>query len=175
MKQHKRMASEFYSTEILPLQDKIFRFSRRLLSSETAAKDATQDVLLKLWKLRDQLNEVKNIEAYAMTMTKNKCYDVIKSKHHKTLELVHSNYTNESSSLSSQIEARDEVSLVAKFIEALPEQQRAVIQLRDIEQFSNKEIEDILGMNSTSVRVALSRARKKIMSELKKTADYGIR
>jgi len=169
------MASEFYTREIIPLQDKIFRFSRRLLSSETAAKDVTQDILLKLWKLRDQLNEIKNIEAYAMTMTKNKCYDVIKSKHTRTLELVHSNYSHEASSLASQIEARDEVSYVAKFIKDLPEQQRAVIQLRDIEQFSNKEIEDILEMSSTSVRVALSRARKKIISELKKTADYGVR
>lgn len=169
------MASEFYSRQVLPLQDKIFRFSRRLLSSEAAAKDATQEVLLKLWKMREQLKGIKNIEAYAMTTTKNLCYDVLKSKHHKTLELVHSNYNDESSSLSSQIEARDEVVLIAKFISELPEQQRAVIQLRDIEQFTNKEIEEIMNMNSTSVRVALSRARKKIISELKKTADYGIK
>lgn len=168
------MTSEFYSRQVLPLEDKIFRFSRRLLTSEAAAQDATQEVLLKLWKLKNQLEGIKNIEAYAMTMTKNYCYDVLKSKHHKTLELVHSNYSESGSSLSSQIEARDEVNLVAKFIDALPEQQRAVIQLRDIEQFTNKEIEEIMNMNSTSVRVALSRARKKIMNELKKTSAYGI-
>lgn len=169
------MTSEIYSQHVIPLQDKIFRFSRRLLSSEAAAKDATQDVLLKLWRLRSQLKDINNIEAYAMTTTKNLCYDVLKSKHHKTLELVHNNYSNESSCLSTEIEAKDEASLVAKFINELPEQQRAVIQLRDVEQFSNKEIEEIMNMNSTSVRVALSRARKKIISELKKTADYGIR
>ncbi|SDG56988.1 RNA polymerase sigma factor [Psychroflexus sediminis] len=168
------MTSEFYAQHVIPLQDKIFRFSRRLLSSEDAAKDATQEVLLKLWRLRKKLAGIKNIEAYAMTMTKNMCYDVLKSKHSKTLELVHSNYSVQSSSLSSEIEARDEVSLVAKFINELPEQQRAVIQLRDVEQFTNKEIEEIMDMNSTSVRVALSRARKKIMSELKKTSAHGI-
>lgn len=169
------MASEIYSRHVIPLQDKIFRFSRRLLSSEDAAKDATQDVLLKLWNLRHQLEDITNVEAYAMTMTKNLCYDVLKSKHQKTLELVHSNYSTPGSCLSSEIEAKDEVSLIAKYINELPEQQRAVIQLRDIEQFSNKEIEEIMNMNSTSVRVALSRARKKIMSELKKTRNYGIR
>lgn len=168
------MTSEFYSRHVIPLEGKIFRFSRRLLSSEDAAKDATQEVLLKLWRLRDQLEAIKNVEAYVMTTTKNLCYDVLKSKHHQTLELVHSNYAAPSSCLSSEIEARDEVSLVAKFINELPEQQRAVIQLRDVEQFTNKEIEEIMNMNSTSVRVALSRARKKIISELKKTADYGI-
>lgn len=168
------MTSEIYSRQVIPLQDKIFRFSRRLLSSEAAAKDATQEVLLKLWRLRSQLKDIKNIEAYAMTTTKNLCYDVLKSKHHKTLELVHSNYSEPSSCLSSEIEARDEANLVAKFINELPEQQRAIIQLRDVEQFSNKEIEEIMNMNSTSVRVALSRARKKIMSELKKTRAYGI-
>jgi RNA polymerase sigma-70 factor (ECF subfamily) len=169
------MASELYTRQVLPLQDRIFRFSRRLLASEAAAQDATQDVLLKLWRLRKQLSTVKNVEAYVMTTTKNLCYDVLKNKHSKTLELVHSNFSGESSSLSAQIEARDEVSLVSKFINDLPEQQRAVIQLRDVEQFTNQEIEEIMDMNSTSVRVALSRARKKIISELKKTADYGIR
>lgn len=169
------MASELYSRHVLTLQDRIFRFSRRLLSSEAAAQDATQEVLLKLWKLRDQLKNVNNIEAYVMTTTKNLCYDVLKSKHSKTLELVHSNYSREGSCLSSEIDAKDEASLVSKFINDLPEQQRAVIQLRDVEQFTNKEIEEIMNMNSTSVRVALSRARKKIISELKKSSDYGIK
>ena len=168
------MTSEDYNKHILPLRDKIFRFSLRLLSSEAAAKDATQDVLMKLWNRRAKLSAVTNVEAYAMTMTKNLCYDVLKSKHHKTLELVHNSYSETNSGLGSQIEARDEVDLVKKFIDALPEQQRAIIQLRDVEQFSNKEIEDIMGMNSTSVRVALSRARKKIMNELKKTSAYGL-
>lgn len=169
------MASELYSRHVLTLQDRIFRFSRRLLSSEAAAQDATQEVLLKLWKLRDQLKNVNNIEAYVMTTTKNLCYDVLKSKHSKTLELVNSNYSREGSCLSSEIDAKDEASLVSKFISDLPEQQRAVIQLRDVEQFTNKEIEEIMNMNSTSVRVALSRARKKIISELKKSSDYGIK
>jgi RNA polymerase sigma-70 factor (ECF subfamily) len=168
------MTSEDYNKHILPVRDKIFRFSLRLLSSEAAAKDATQDVLMKLWNMRAKLSMVTNVEAYAMTMTKNLCYDVLKSKHHKTLELVHNSYSETDSGLGSQIEARDEVDFVKKFIDALPEQQRAIIQLRDVEQFSNKEIEEIMGMNSTSVRVALSRARKKIMNELKKTSAYGL-
>jgi RNA polymerase sigma-70 factor (ECF subfamily) len=168
------MTSEDYNKHILPLRDKIFRFSLRLLSSEAAAKDATQDVLMKLWNMRAKLSAVTNVEAYAMTMTKNLCYDVLKSKHYKTLELVHNSYSETNLGLGSQIEARDEVDLVKKFIDALPDQQRAIIQLRDVEQFSNKEIEEIMGMNSTSVRVALSRARKKIMNELKKTSAYGL-
>lgn len=166
--------SDLYFQQIMPLQDKIFRFSRRLLSSETAAKDATQEVLLKLWKAKKHLKNIKNIEAYAMTMTKNLCYDMLKSKHNSTLELVHSQYIPTSSCLNSEIEARDEVTIVEQLIEQLPEQQRAIIQLRDVEQFSNKEIEEIMGLNSTSVRVALSRARKKIMTELKKTEAYGV-
>ena len=168
------MDSENYTQIILPLRDKIYRFSLSLLSSEEAAKDASQDVLLKLWNIKSKLKDIQNIEAYAMTMTKNLCYDVLKSKHHKTLELVHTNFSEKGSGLSHDIEAKDEASLVAKFINRLPEQQRAVIQLRDVEQYTNQEIEEIMGMNSTSVRVALSRARKKIVEELTKTAAYGL-
>ena len=166
--------SDLYTEQVIPLQDKIFRFSRRLLSSETPAKDATQEVLLKLWKSKDKLQTIQNIEAYAMTMTKNLCYDILKSKHNSTLELIHNTYEAQDSCLTSEIEAKDEVRIVEKLIEKLPKQQRAIIQLRDVEQFTNQEIEDIMGLNSTSVRVALSRARRKIVTELKKNLAYGL-
>ena len=50
-----------------------------------------------------------------------------------------------------------------------------VIQLRDIEQYELDEISDMLDMNNTAVRVALSRARKTIREKLTNTHSYGIK
>ena len=61
-----------------------------------------------------------------------------------------------------------------RFIEKLPEQQKVIIQLRDIEQYELDEICKIMEMKSTAVRVALSRARKKIRQELIKRYNYGV-
>ena len=62
--------SEFISF-ITPLQERLFRVSKRLLVSSQEAQDAVGEITLKLWEKRNGLSSVKNLEAYAMTMTKN--------------------------------------------------------------------------------------------------------
>ena len=65
---------------ISPFKDKVFRLAKRLLVSREEAEDATQEVIFKLWKNKEKISDYKNIEAFAMTMTKNYCYDRLKSK-----------------------------------------------------------------------------------------------
>lgn len=160
---------------VTPFKDKVFRFAKRLLVSREEAEDATQEVLLKLWKNNQQFKKYKNVEAFAMTMTKNFCLDKLKSKQSQNLKLVHSNYQDSNISLQKQIELTDSVNWIAKIIEELPEQQKMVMQLRDIEQYPLNEIAKMLEMNNTAVRVALSRARKTIREKLTKAHDYGIK
>jgi RNA polymerase sigma-70 factor (ECF subfamily) len=62
---------------------------------------------------------------------------------------------------------------VAKIIDQLPEQQRMIIQLREVEQYEFEEIAKLLEMNETAIRVALSRARKTIREHMLKTHRYG--
>jgi RNA polymerase sigma-70 factor (ECF subfamily) len=66
------------------------------------------------------------------------------------------------------------MSWVEKVINQLPEQQRLIVQMRDIEQYEFEEIAKILEMNETAIRVALSRARKTIREFMIKTHSYGI-
>jgi len=103
-----------------------------------------------------------NVEAYAMMMTKNFCLDRLKSKQAGNLKLVHSNYKDENVSLQTQVEVSDSLSWVEKIMEELPEQQKMVLQLRDVEQYEFGEISELLGMSATAVRVTLSRARKTV-------------
>ena len=110
-----------------------------------------------------------------MTMTKNFCLDKLKSKQAQNLKLVHSNYQDTKVSLQKQLELNDSVDWVSRIIEELPDQQKMVIQLRDIEQYDFDEIGQMLDMNATAVRVALSRARKAIREKLTKTHNYGVR
>jgi RNA polymerase sigma-70 factor (ECF subfamily) len=158
---------------VMPFKDKVFRLAKRLLVSKEEAEDATQEILLKLWNNKTKIEEYKNVEAFSMTMTKNFCLDKLKSKHAQNLKIVHTNYQDNNTSLQKQIELNDSVNWVAKIIENLPEQQKMVIQLRDIEQYNLDEIAKMLDMNNTAVRVALSRARKSIREQLTNTHSYG--
>ena len=148
--------------------------AKRLLISTEEAEDATQEILLKLWKNKTNISKYKNVEAFAMTMTKNFCFDKLKAKETTNIKLVHSNYTSREASLQRQTEDKDTMEWVQRIMNDLPYQQRVIVQLRDIEQYDNSEIAKMLDMNETAVRVSLSRARKWIRQELEKKHSYGI-
>ena len=159
---------------VLPFKDKVFRLARRLLVSKEEAEDATQEILIRLWNNKEKFGEYKNVEAFSMTMTKNLCLDRLKSKQAQNLKIVHSNYQDHNVSLQKQVELHDSVDWVSKIMEGLPEQQKIIVQLRDIEEYEFEEIAKVLEMNETAVRVALSRARKTIREKLTKKHSYGI-
>jgi len=160
---------------ISPFKDRVYRLARRLLVSSEEAQDATQEVLVKLWNSRERLESYTSVEALAVTMTKNYCLDQLKSKRAGNMRLVHSDYTGRDVGLYQQAEDRDSLQWVQKIINMLPEQQKIIVQLRDIEQYEFEEIARVLDMNETAVRVALSRARKTIREQLTKMHDYGIK
>jgi len=160
---------------VMPFKDKVFRLAKRLLVSNEEAEDATQEILMKLWNKRENIGEYRNVEAFSMTMTKNFCLDRLKSKQAQNLKIVHSNYQDHNVSLQRQVEINDSVDWVAKIIEELPEQQKMVLQLRDIEEYEFAEIAKVLDMNETAIRVSLSRARKTIREKLTNTHSYGIK
>jgi RNA polymerase sigma-70 factor (ECF subfamily) len=166
--------SEFLNV-VMPFKDKLYRLAKRLLVSSEEAEDATQEILMKLWSAKKGMAKYRNVEAFAMTMTKNFCLDRLKSKQSGNLKLVHSNYADDSISLQRQVEVSDSVHWVEKIMEDLPEQQKMVLQLRDVEEYSFEEIAELLEMQPTAVRVALSRARKTVREKLLEKHRYGIR
>ncbi|MFL9844326.1 RNA polymerase sigma factor [Flavobacterium rhizosphaerae] len=166
--------SEFIKV-IAPFKDRVFRLAKRLLVSTEEAEDATQEVLVKLWNNKSKLESYKSVEALAMTITKNYCLDQLKSKRATEMRIVHSNYTDGQAGLQQQAEDRDSWEWAEKLMQHLPEQQRLILQMRDVEQYEYDEIAKIMDMNETAVRVALSRARKTIREELIKKHSYGIK
>ena len=166
--------SEF-SARLLPMKDKIFRFARSIVSDEEEAQDITQDIFEKLWLRRGTLSECTNLEGFVMSSVRNLCYDRLRNRQMKTSK--HETIRSESPSYSQgffpdNIDTRE---IIAGLIEKLPEKQRIVIHLRDIEGYEMNAIEEVIGMEATTVRVMLSRARKTVREELTKIMNYGIR
>ena len=165
--------SEFLNV-VMPFKDKLFRLAKRLLVSTEEAEDATQEILLKLWSKNEKIEKYKSVEAFAITMTKNFCLDRLKSKQSNNIRLVHSNYEDGNTSLQKQLEVSDSVAWVNKIIEEIPDQQKMILQLRDVEQYDLDEISKMLDMKPTAVRVALSRARKAVREKLVQKHSYGV-
>jgi RNA polymerase sigma-70 factor (ECF subfamily) len=169
------MNEEEFLHIISPFKDKIFRLAKRYLLSNEVAEDATQDVILKLWVNRDKIKAYNNVEAFAMTMTKNCCLDKLKAKNAQNLKIVHSNYKDNNVRVERETEIKDSISIVEKLMNELPERQRIIMQLRDVEQYTFEEIGKILEIKQVAIRVTLSRARKTIRQKLIKYHNYGIK
>ena len=166
------MTSEEFKIELMPLKDKLFRFAASILSDVDEAEDVVQDTFLKLWSKREKLGEVRNIEAFAMTTTRNLSLDRIKSFHHKTIRMEEKTDIPSDKGLDELLEERDSTARAKKIIEKLPETQRTVMHLRDVEELELSEIAETMGMNLNAVRVNLSRARKSVRDSLINLYQY---
>lgn len=166
------MTSEEFKSEVLPIKNKLYRFSLRLLGDADEAQDIVQEIFLRLWSKRDKLSEYRNIEAFAMTMTRNLCLDQLKSPAARKETIDDSKDMPDHRTPYTRTETTDTIRLVKMAMDALPEQQRMVIQLRDIEECDFDEISEVTGLSMNNVRVTLSRARKKIRDTLIKINNY---
>jgi RNA polymerase sigma-70 factor (ECF subfamily) len=167
------MTPETFKIEVLPIKDRLFRFAKRIINNLPEAEDIVQEVFIRLWKKRDHLIEYRSVEALAMIITKNLCYDYLKSKKRLTDELTNLNDRGAEFAVELQTEFTDSHNLIKELINRLPYKQRMIIQLRDIEGFEFEEIAEITGTNSNAIRVNLSRARKTIRESIIKKHNYG--
>ncbi len=156
-----------------PFKDRLFRVAKRLLVSTEEAEDAVQEVMAKLWGKREMLDGIGSPEAYAITLTKNFCLDQLKSKRASNLRIEHNEYKHRDAGLDEQLEDRNSLEWVEKIVNNLPDQQRMILQLREVEEREYDDIAKIMDMNEGAVRTALSRARKMIRETMTKTHNYG--
>lgn len=168
------MDANDFKKQFLPYQRRLYRAAFQLTGNAQDAEDIVQEAYLKLWKRRNELPpNIINMEAYCITLIKNLCYDTLRASHldedgRLPEELNIANGTN----VADEIDARDEANQVMKLIDGLPQQQRQVILMRDVDDRPYEEIEETTGLSAVNVRVLLSRARKKIREQFKEIMNY---
>ncbi|MDN5200454.1 sigma-70 family RNA polymerase sigma factor [Fulvivirgaceae bacterium BMA10] len=168
------MTLEDFKELVLPVKNKLFRFALSFLKNEEEAKDVVQEVLIKIWHKGKEISFYNNIEAWCMTMVKNQSLDKLKSKHFNLPGVDdHKEIATYAPDPHHYSELSDTMKLIENTIETLPEKQKYVIRLRDIEGFSYQEISEILELDLNQVKVNLFRARKKIKHELLNAEAYG--
>ena len=157
------MTAEAFKDNILPLNRKLLGFANRYMQDLDDSKDIVQEIYVKLWKMRKELDKYNSVEALDIRMTRNLCLDKIKLK--KKVRL-NGNIKEESEDKNKINEEKEELKLAVsrakKAIDELAEPQKSIMQLRDIEGYDYDEIAQILNMNVNTIRVSLSRARKKV-------------
>ena len=152
------------------VKNKLYRFALRITGDNAEAEDVVQEVFIKAWQRQEELPNILNVEAWCMTLTKNLSLDKLRSKHRRTEEIGEIlQLTDLHSTPYEALAGNDMVSKIRHWMTHLPEKQRLVMHLRDIEDKTYDEISIILEMPMPQVKVNLHRARTAIRERILET------
>lgn len=169
------MTKEQFTSVIFPLQHKLYRYALSIVQETALAEDIVQEVFLKLWKKRQELVAIKNIEAWCIRLTRNTAYDKLKASSRKVEQIDSIAYSFVANSYPDQeAEHADLIASIKTLLQDLPEKQQEIFRLRELLGYSNAEIEEILALDRTQVKVNLFRARQKVKSKLLQLINYGL-
>lgn len=159
------MSPQILTESFKSLSDGLYRVAYYILESEADAQDAVQDLFIKLWNSREQLDTVLNFKAYCTTLIRNLCIDKVR-KEQKMQSMEPGPDIAESRRVDDDYDAREKLERVLAAIERLPARQRDVMKMYVLEEMSYDEIEKRTGMSNLTLRVLLSNARKSLRNQI---------
>ncbi|MGC1241699.1 MAG: RNA polymerase sigma factor [Chryseosolibacter sp.] len=170
------MDLEAFENRVLPAKNKLFRFALSFLRNEDEAKDIVQEVFIRVWNGREQMAAVQNWEAWCMRITKNLSLDRIRVLTRKRTEPIEESLGIHHEALTphESTEMGESMQKISQMMAALPEKQRQVMHLRDVEGYSYQEICEILELDMSQVKVNLFRARTAVREKMTKIDAYGL-
>lgn len=158
-----------FHQQVFPIRHKLFRFALSITGNAHEAEDVVQEVMEKVWKSpMEQSVAVQSWEAWCMTLTRNRSLDKNRSRNlRRTSPLDGVNERQDGRMSPAQAaENQDLATQVRQLMQDLPEKQRFVMHLRDVEELSYEEISDTLQISLEQVKVNLHRARKTVREHL---------
>ena len=166
-----------FNNDVMPLKNRFYRLALRVLQDHAEAQDITQETLIRLWKRLDTLDSVQEIEALGITICQNLSLDALKraGRNHEQID-------NEAEPLASDnvyspledLSRQEQHQMLLRQINALPLRQKTILQLRDIEGHSYKEIASVLRLTEEQVKVTLFRARQALRQSFQKNNNHGL-
>ena len=123
-----------FRNDILPLKDKLYRLALRITFDSAEAEDIVQDTMIRVWNKRDEWTQFDSIEAYCLTVARNLAIDRSQKLESQNVELTPETQEMPDTLTPDRAYEQDEqLRLVHHLINELPEKQRTIVQLRDIE------------------------------------------
>ena len=135
----------------------LLRMAIRYLEDSDEAEDAVQDALLKLWFLRDRLDQYRSVDALAIVITKHLCINRLRGTRIEKVDL--------EQGISIGGGENPEMQEILEVIGTLPDLQQSILRMKHLEGFEVEEIARLTGSTPVAVRTNLSRARKRVKEQ----------
>jgi len=152
----------------------LFHYTLSIVADRQLAQDILQDILVRLWEKRDELDHIHNQDAWCRRCLKNRALDILRSQAHGHGNLDHQPDREAHRSLQSQVEHDDMIQQLQSSMSMLSSKQQEVIRRKEFLQWSNSEIAEEMKLSASDVKVTIHRARRKLRELLEKKLAYGL-
>lgn len=164
-----------FRKDVLPLKDKLFRLAYRITFDRMEAEDIVQETMIRMWDRREEIGNITSIEAFCLVVARNLAIDRSQKKEAQNLKIdTQAEAISDAVGPYESLINKERMDIINRLIAKLPEKQRVIFQLRDIEGHTYKEIAEILKLSEEQVKVNLFRARQKIRQQYKEIDGYGL-
>lgn len=162
------MQQKAFEIKILRIRPHLFSEAVRLLKDSDEAEDVVQDAILKLWTMRDHLEEYRSVEGLAVVMVRRLALNQTRTM--KVRSLWGRKKNDKTEVLLNDVELSPEEHLMEKeldsqlsvLISQLPDKQQVILRMKHIDGMETEQIAQLVGCSEMAVRQNLSRARKRI-------------
>lgn len=165
-----------YIDDVLPLKNKLFRWTLRFVPHQEEAEDIVADVMAKAWEQRDKLKQVDAVEAFLMTSCRNLALNRLQRREMQNLSLEDSgaafSAASPEASAQEQMERRERREIIARLMRQLPEKQQRALHHREVEHMAYAEISKVMNESEANVKVLISRARKSLKEAIIKIDNH---
>lgn len=160
------MTDSAFEQQARRLWQKAVDASRSYGAGEAEAEDIAQDVMLRLWQMRAELERYHSLEAVAVQAAKRLTLNLL--NRHPRLSLAdEAVVVAVDADPSQRLVEKENDAWLEERLKALPTTQHAILYMRQVERRSGEEIARLLGISEASVRTLLARARRRLLEELK--------
>lgn len=166
------MKTAEYTSLIESIKDTAYRLALRIVGDSSLAEDILQDVYERVWRARDTVLQSEHPRAYVCRIAHNLAIDRVRERGRERGIEIDSHGAMDG---NRETDLSDMASLTRQIIASLPPKQQLIMYMRDVEGYEFDEIATIAECDETSVRMNLSRARKRVREELIKAMNYGVR
>lgn len=159
------MNIEQFQQIVRNMHPKLLQHAKQLTQHSEEAEDLVQEVFIRLWLSKDQLEKYDNIEAVAVRALRNKIIDTYRKRKIDSDQIENQIIEAKEKNAHQQLELREDMQIILAIIHQLPPLQQLIIKLKDIEGYEIEEIVKITQSSADSVRANLSRARRKVREQ----------
>jgi RNA polymerase sigma-70 factor (ECF subfamily) len=147
---------------------KLYGFSRKYLNSDEDAEEIVQEIFLRIWEKRENVDESQSFSSYIFQAAKHRIFNGFRKKVNEQAYLDFVVYANDASSnfTDMEVEYQEIKSKAEAVISAMPPKRQEIFRLSREQGLKNKEIAEKLQISIKTVENQMSQALKFLREEL---------